>query len=790
MNPPSTTASFGYWLRRRRKALDLTQEALARQLGCAVITIQKIEADERRPSRQMAELLADHLGLAAADRPLFLELARGERPVDHLPIQQEPSPAPETPLPSLPIPPTPLVGRISELTAIQALLREKRLVTLTGPGGTGKTRLALHAAATLPHLFAHGLHWIPLASIHDPALVAPAIADSLGLKVTDEKFLLTALKKHLHGRHTLLLLDNFEQVIASAPLLSELLAAAPQLHLLVTSREPLHLYGEQEYPVPPLNLPTLTRPQHWHTFSDNEAMTLFCQRAQAAQPDFRLTADNAPLVAEICVRLDGLPLAIELAAARIKFFPLPVLLNRLQSRLRTLTDGPRDAPARQQTLRQTIAWSYDLLTEPEKVVFARMAVFVNGWTVELAEAISPATPDLETHLLVLVNKSLVQSQTGLEGEPRFTYLETIREFALEKMNERDDAAAIQQRHLHTFTHLAEASERHILGTHQAEWLNRLETEHDNCRTALHWGLTGENEADYLWGLRLAGAMGWFWHLRGHWPEGRNWLRNYESGMRGDGKEPQAKALSSAGLLAWAQDDLAAASTYLTHALTLTAGDTSLTRAHVTGLLGLTRLYQTRFAEAEPLFTESLVLFRTLDNSWGIGVSLIRLALVARFRQEWMQADALNQESLAFYRRLNNAWGIATSLANMAEDALAQGKWLDAAAAYREAYPIMQSLGSQWYMALLVVNIAGVAIARGWYTEAAQLFGWGEGMLEAGQGELPPLDRWSYERHVRLAREQLGEEGYAAANSAGHLFSPVQGEALVQAILAPLPGDNR
>ena len=249
-------------------------------------------------------------------------------------------------------------------------------------------------------------------------------------------------------------------------------------------------------------------------------------------------------------------------------------------------------------------------------------------------------------------------------------------------------------------------------------------------------------------------------------------------------------MCSAGLLAWAQDDLAAAANYLTHALTLTAGDTSLTRAHVAGLLGLTHLYQTRFAEAEPLFTESLVLFRTLDNSWGIGVSLIRLALVARFRQEWAQADALNQESLAFYRRLNNAWGIATSLANMAEDALAQGKWLDAAAIYREAYPIMQSLGSQWYMALLVINIAGVAVARGWPTEAGQLFGWGEEMLAMVQGELPPLDRWSYERHVRLAREQLGEDQYAAANIIGRQFSLSQGESLIQIVLAPLPGNNQ
>jgi hypothetical protein len=346
---------------------------------------------------------------------------------------------------------------------------------------------------------------------------------------------------------------------------------------------------------------------------------------------------------------------------------------------------------------------------------------------------------------------------------------------------------LHQRHLHFFTHLAEAAEPHILGAAQATWLNRPEAEHDNCRAALQYSLEAGNAESFVWGLRLAAALGWFWHLRGHWPEGRQWLQSFTApaGSTLDYPAPphlQAKALCSAGLLAWAQDELATATNYLTTALDLTTGSTTLTRAHTAGLLGLVLLYQTHFATAEPLFAESLALFRALDNTWGIGVSLIRLALVARFRQDWFRARQLNQESLAFYRRLDNAWGIATSLANLAEGAVAQGNWQEAARQYREAYPLMRSTGSEWYMALLLMNVAAVAALRGWYEEAAQLSGRGAAILEAIQGSLPPLDRWSYEHHRQHVREQLGEAGYAAAYHTGRMLTPAQTEALLQNIL--------
>jgi len=752
--------SFGYWVRRRRKALDLTQADLARRVGCAEVTIQKIEADERRPSSQIADLLAAQLRIPPAERATFLQRARGERAADPLPAstsddrqivnppataataapaQQPPSgtvtflftdiegstqlweqhpqamadalarhdaimrqaiaaaagvvykvigdafqaafttapaacaaalaaqralaneawgvigavpvrmalhtcaavpedgdyrtgalnrlgrllgavhggqivlsrsaadlaretlppdvtlrdlgerhlrdlrPEPvfqlgapdlpsefpplktlDRPLHNLPAQPTALIGREQAIATVCAMLRrpDVRLLTLTGPGGTGKTRLALAAATELIDTLGDGGCFVDLAPIRDPALVASTIAQALGIRETAGISLIEHLQAYLGDKQLVLVLDNFEQVLDAAPLLAKLLAACPAVKILVTSRATLHLSGEHEYRVPPLALPPTTdhralaqrappaqgrRPTlgpkgapgsgpatgdardvvvggQWSVVGQYAAVQLFVARAQAALPNFALTDANAAAVAAICRRLDGLPLAIELAAVRIKLLPPPALLERLEQRLPLLTGGARDLPARQQTLRAAIGWSYELLDAGEQRLFRSLGVFVGGWTLEAAEAVCQAEDDLPIDIMdgvaALVDKSLLQQTVGLDDEPRFMMLETICEYALEQLEARGEAEALRARHATWVRELVEHAAPLLRGPEQVFWLKRLEAAHANLRAALSWRLTNSDPAE---GLRIAGAIWMFWSLHGHAREGLHWL---------------------------------------------------------------------------------------------------------------------------------------------------------------------------------------------------------------------------------------------------------------------------
>ena len=441
---------------------------------------------------------------------------------------------------NLPTHPTALLGRERELAEVRKLYEDgARLVTLTGPGGTGKTRLGLQVAADLLDAFEHGVFLVELAPISDPALVPSTVAQALGVRDIGSRPIVDAVKKHLRSRSVLLLLDNFEQVLPAAAVAADLLAACPGLAVLATSREPLRLRGEHEYAVPPLALPEAGLGTTSEVVSQAPAVALFVQRARAVRADFALTDENAAAVAEVCARLDGLPLAIELAAARVRLLTPEAMAARLERRLPLLVGGARDLPARQRALRDTIAWSHDLLDEHERRLFRRLSVFVGGWTLDAAEAVCNTDGNLDTldGLESLVSKSLVRQDVDARGEPRFAMLETIREYALERLAASGEAAEMRQRHADNYVALAERTAPELYGHGLVAWFVRLEAEHDNMRAALAWSQAEERGAGIR--LRLPLALWRFWLVRGYPAEGRQWLRRAFSA--GDGASASTRA---------------------------------------------------------------------------------------------------------------------------------------------------------------------------------------------------------------------------------------------------------
>ena len=483
---------------------------------------------------------------------------------------QEPAPARRNSRPkhNLPAPLTSFIGRQRELDEVASLLEESRLLTLTGPAGTGKTRLALQVAAQVAEGFADGVTLVELAPLKDPALVADTVARALGLTNTTEQTITKTLANYLENKELLLVLDNFEHLLEAAPLASDLLSAASNLRILTTSREALGLYGEQEYPVPPLGLPDLGDPVSPSALKDHEAIALFTQRAQAVVPGFALTDEDALGVAEICVRLDGLPLAIELAAARVKLFGPQALLNQIESRFTTLGTGPRGLSERQRTLRGAIDWSCELLDEVEKKLFARLSVFQGGRTIEAVEAVCAydLPIDVLDGLESLLNKNLLRQEHGPEGEPRFTLLETIHEYALERLQDSGEAEELHRRHAEYFTALAERAEPFMRGgREQMRWLRRLDADHDNLRAMHGWSMEG---GIVELGLRLVGALGYFWWRQGHYSEGQRWSADALELIEGASLAVRASVNSTAGRVFFYLDEPVACKRVLTEALAL------------------------------------------------------------------------------------------------------------------------------------------------------------------------------------------------------------------------------
>jgi predicted ATPase/class 3 adenylate cyclase len=628
---------------------------------------------------------------------------------------------------NLPLQPTPLIGREKEVSEICQRLShpEVRLLTLTGAGGTGKTRLGLQAAAELTQHFDDGVFFVSLAAIRDPQLVVGAVAGTLGVKEAGGQPLLQSLENYLHEKHILLMVDNFEQVLEAAPMVTELLSGAPNLKILVTSRIPLRLSGEHEYAVPPLALPDPERPPSVARLTHYEAVRLFVERARAAKADFSVTNDNAPAVAEICHRLDGLPLAIELAAARIKVLSPQKMLERLGNRLRLLTGGARDLPERQRTLRSTIEWSYGLLDKGEKVLFARLSVFAGGRTLEAIEAICDAEEDLPVDVLdglsSLVDESLLKQEEGPNGEPRFVMLETIHEFAREKLGKSAEAEEIKRAHAEYFLTLGEEAHAELIGANQLQWLERLEAEHDNMRAALSWA---SERKDVEVALRLGGALWWFWTVRGYYSEGRRWL---EEALAMEGRvlpEVRAMALAGVGALAFDQGELDRANQAFEEGLELLtheAREASEAKLILLASLGYEALDREEHGQATQLFEERLALSREMSNTWWLANSLSHLAVVTHSLGDYERASEFYEESMSLFRAQGDKYGLAHCLDSLAMMEYSQGDLVHAEMLTEEAVALLKELGAGGDAAMGLSNLGWMALLQDDLGRATDLY---------------------------------------------------------------------
>jgi predicted ATPase/DNA-binding CsgD family transcriptional regulator len=625
----------------------------------------------------------------------------------------------------LPAPLTALIGREREVDRLQHIFRrnEVRLVTLTGPGGVGKTRLALQVATGLVEDFAD-VFFISLSSILDPALVLSTITQVLGLKEAQLQTLLEQLKEYLQQRHTLLILDNFEQVLPAALLISELLTACPALKVLVTSRAVLHLSGEHQFPVLPLSIPDLEHLPPLDILAQTPAVALCLQRMQSVRPDFQLTETNAQALAQICAHLGGLPLAIELAAARINLLSPQALLARMKQRLSLLTGGAHDVPTRQQTLRNTLEWSYSLLNTDEQRLFRRMAIFVGGCTLEALEVVcnqeGVSALELLNRVGSLLDTSFLSQVSQGESEPRFMMLVTICEYALERLRESGEEDAISEAHASYYLALAKGGDLGLRGPEQGVWLKQLEDEHHNLRTALHWFVEhGATEG----ALRLSNALSWFWYLHGYLREGCGWLERVLT-LPGASEcaRDRAKALCNVGGLARFLGKFTLARSRLEESLALwqALGDRQGS-AYTLSRLGTVLKLQEDLVRAHGLLAEGVALFREGGDSWGLALALYGLGDVVASEGDLPSAQMWLQESLSLWREIGDRWGIALSLNGLGDVMRCQGDYEQAEKFYDQSLALFRDLGSKWRIAYVIHNLGHVAQAQGNYKRMAALF---------------------------------------------------------------------
>ena len=666
---------------------------------------------------------------------------------------------------SLPSPTTALFGRAGEIAKIEdAFMGDERLVTLTGPGGMGKTRLAIEVARRLASRLGLDVAFVPLATVRDPKAVLREIAHRFGMREREGPQLFDNLRSELSSRATLLVLDNFEQVVEAAPLLSQLLTATPTLRALVTSRSLLRVRGEREVALPPLE-------------EGSDAVDLFIDRAGAVNPSFRADDEETrAVIAEICKRLDGLPLAIELAAARSKILPPRALLARLDDRLGLLTGGPRDLPERQRTLRDTIDWSYDLLSDHERTLFSRLSVFEGGRTLEAIERVCDPKGEFDVLELValLIDKSLLRHAVGSDGEPRFTMFQTVHRYAYECLLDTPEAGEIRERHARYYLDLVERSVGELRGPDQERWLHTLDDEHNNLRSALAYA-DEQPDAELL--LKLLYGLWGYWAFRGHFSEAERWnerglLRDYDANA-----DVLARALWGAGNVFLARGDQDRAREVWERALEVTReAEDDEGIGTVLRSLGTLELIGSNFQGARALYEESLALFRAIDDRTGIAQALLGLGAVARFRGDLDESIKLLVDARDRARDLGDEDGAARATRNLAMAHRDRGDAGLAVHLIREAIDIWQRLGSTWDLIDCMEDWGALQVLGGEHAEGALFLG-----LAAEQRKVVGIPPWELEsvlldRYESQARAALGDEAYESAFAAGRSLELTAGVA--------------
>jgi predicted ATPase/DNA-binding XRE family transcriptional regulator len=745
--------SFALLLRRYRQAAGLTQEALAERAHLSARTVSDLERGlNQRPRKDTLLLLAQALALSEAERaqfedearqsmPLPAEIRVGETPHDGTTRAQQTN---------LPRALSSFIGREREQTAVVRLLQEAPLVTLTGIGGCGKTRLALQVAASLLPSYPDGVWLVELAPLADAVLIPQAVAAMLRVREEAGSPLLAALIAHLRPRHLLLLLDNCEHlVLACAEIVTALLQACPQVQILATSREALGIVGERAWKVPSLSLPDTQQPITATQVLEAEALQLFVERAQVARPTFALTEQNAATLVQICRRLDGIPLALELAAARLAALTLADLAARLDDRFRLLTGGSRAALPRQQTLRATLDWSHALLSRPERAVLRRLTVFAGGCTLDAAEAVCSGegiAPAGVTDLLVgLVNKSLLaleEAENPAVGEGRYRLSETVRQYAAERLADSEEATAVRERHLAWYLAWVLQVAPALAGREQVACLARLEVELDNLRAALGWARETEQTAA---GLRLAGSLGLFWDKHSHWSEGRRWLEEFLAQPSEDSPEEtalRANALNQIARLAWLQVDVGVAAAAAEQSVALYR-----TLANPAGLAaalcawGAAASDTAGIARAVALLEESLALRRELGDKLGLADTLQILAAIERYRNP-ERAMAMAQECLVVYQDLSHLWDIAGTLSVIGLIAWEQGELEQVESVGTQSLALFRNLGMKRGISASLDLLALVAWEQGDLTQAMALSGESLAVARSlGVGGLSAVPLW-------------------------------------------------